>query len=433
MRGALIASIVVAGIAGAACTSGGGEASPSAEAGSEGAATLNVSLSEFQITPGMIDAAADVPVTITVRNDGTVPHSFALDAAGTTVQTAELSAGESATLDVPALEAGSYSAWCTVAGHRESGMTATYMVGMASAPSPGATGDASGGHSTMSAEQMAEAHKRSTLAFPAETEAHGNQLLEPEISEGIKVFHLIAQEVQWEVSPGQFVTAFGYNGQVPGPQIRVNPGDKVEIILENDLPQPTTLHFHGLTVPNAMDGVPYITQDPIMPGEYFVYDFTVTDPPGTYVYHAHFNSTEQVGSGLYGAFIVELKKPTWDEEYTLFLGDGPLGFVLNGKSFPATEPLTAKLGDTVLIRMANDGSMLHPMHLHGYHFQVVAQDGFDLAEPYMADTLVIAPGQRFDVVVKADQPGAWAFHCHILPHVEGPEGMFGMVTALIVE
>ncbi len=106
---------------------------------------------------------------------------------------------------------------------------------------------------------------------------------------------------------------------------------------------------------------------------------------------------------------------------------------LNGKSFPATTPIVAKQGDWVLIHMANDGSMLHPMHLHGYHFEVVAQDGFPLENPYMADTLVVAPGQRFDVLVHAVYPGAWAFHCHILPHVEGPEGMYGMVTALVVQ
>ena len=104
-----------------------------------------------------------------------------------------------------------------------------------------------------------------------------------------------------------------------------------------------------------------------------------------------------------------------DDESTLFLGDGPLGYVLNAKSFPATTPIVATQGDWVLIHMANDGSMLHPMHLHGYHFEVVAQDGFPLEQPYMADTLVIAPGQRFDVLVHAIYPGAWAFHCHILP------------------
>jgi len=173
-----------------------------------------------------------------------------------------------------------------------------------------------------------------------------------------------------------------------------------------------------------------------------------------YVYHSHFNSTEQVGSGLYGAVIVLPKKGSWqyptytldpmghlktgapatiDDEYTLFLGDGPLGYVLNGKSFPATAPLVAKQGDWVLIHLANDGSALHPMHLHGYHFEVVSQDGFPLDQPYLADTLVIAPGQRFDVLVHAVYPGAWAFHCHILPHVEGPEGMYGMVTALVVQ
>ena len=91
-------------------------------------------------------------------------------------------------------------------------------------------------------------------------------------------------------------------------------------------------------------------------------------------------------------------------------------------------------GDWVLVHMVNEGELLHPMHLHGFHFQVVGQDGFPLSpgNRYMADTLVIAPGQRFDLLVHADNPGLWAFHCHILNHVEGPEGMFGMVTVLIV-
>jgi FtsP/CotA-like multicopper oxidase with cupredoxin domain len=173
------------------------------------------------------------------------------------------------------------------------------------------------------------------------------------------------------------------------------------------------------------------------------------------VYHSHFNSTQQVGEGLYGAVIVEPPHGAWpyheldvndrtgvmrlgpqvhvDMESTLFLGDGPLGYVLNGKSFPATSPIVASKDDWVLIHLANDGSMLHPMHLHGYHFEVVAEDGFPLAQPYLVDTLVIAPGQRFDVLVHAVHPGVWAFHCHILPHVEGPQGMYGMVTALVVK
>ena len=190
-----------------------------------------------------------------------------------------------------------------------------------------------------------------------------------------------------------------------------------------------------------------------MPGRYWSYEFTVKDPPGMYVYHSHFNSTQQVGEGLYGAIIVEpkggwpypalqvdprtgatktLAPPKVDVESTLFLGDGPLGYVLNAKSFPATQPIVARQGQWVLIHLANDGSQLHPMHLHGYHFEVVGEDGFPSMNPYLADTIVVAPGQRFDVLVHAIHPGTWAFHCHILPHVEGPEGMFGMVTALVV-
>jgi FtsP/CotA-like multicopper oxidase with cupredoxin domain len=158
-----------------------------------------------------------------------------------------------------------------------------------------------------------------------------------------------------------------------------------------------------------------------------------------YVYHSHFNSTEQVGRGMYGALYIESRGGfdslygNVDVEATMFLGDGPTGYVLNGKGFPATQPIVAELGDDVLIHLSNDGAQIHPMHLHGYHFQVVAEDGFVLDQPYMADTLAVAPGQRFDILVKADYPGVWAYHCHILPHVEGPEGMFGMVTALVVQ
>jgi FtsP/CotA-like multicopper oxidase with cupredoxin domain len=312
------------------------------------------------------------------------------------------------------------------------------------------TGGSGGGstsadaHASMTAEEMAASHEAGVKAFLAggETASAGGQPLEPRFEGGVKVFELDVTQAQWEVSKGVVKQALAYNGQIPGPELRVQPGDRVRIVLRNHIDQPTVLHLHGVTLPNAMDGVPYVTQDPVMPGEAFTYEFDVVDPPGMYVYHSHFNSAEQVGRGLYGALIVEPASGGWRSvygvepavEYSLFTGDGQLGFVLNGKSFPATSPLAAHLGDWVLIHLANDGELLHPMHLHGYHFTVVGQDGYPLSprNRYQADTLVVAPGTRYDILVRADQPGAWAFHCHILSHVEGPEGMFGMVTALVV-
>ncbi len=286
----------------------------------------------------------------------------------------------------------------------------------------------------MTAEQMAAMHEKSMTAFPATTDGLGGQAL-PYVTDqqGVKRFQLTLTQTTWQVDPTHRVQALTYDGGVSGPEIRVHQGDRIRLEVTNRSPQPTTVHFHGLTVPNAQDGVPYITQDPIMPGDTFTYQFRVVDPPGTYMYHSHFNSAEQVGRGLYGAFVVEPRHHTWDEEYTEVLGDGPLGYTIDGKGWPATAPLTAKLGDWVLIRMMNAGQMLHPMHLHGYHFQVVAEDGATLDHPYSADTLVVAPGERFDVLVHATHPGVWAFHCHILSHVEGPQGMFGMATALIVK
>jgi FtsP/CotA-like multicopper oxidase with cupredoxin domain len=138
--------------------------------------------------------------------------------------------------------------------------------------------------------------------------------------------------------------------------------------------------------------------------------------------------------GLLGAFIVDdPNEPAADVDYPMILNDGPLGFTLNGKGFPATEPIVVKRGQTVLIRYMNEGLQIHPMHLHGLAQEVIALDGHLLAQPYTQDTVMVAPGQRVDVLVLATEPGIWALHCHILTHAEGEHGMFGMVTALIVQ
>jgi FtsP/CotA-like multicopper oxidase with cupredoxin domain len=154
------------------------------------------------------------------------------------------------------------------------------------------------------------------------------------------------------------------------------------------------------------------------------------------MYHSHHNSLEQVVGGLLGAFIIEpLNKrlePRVDHDYTMILSDSILGFIINGKSFPYTQPLTAKVGERIRIRYMNEGLMIHPMHLHGQPQLVIAKDGYDLPAPYFADTLNIAPGERYDVIVEARAVGVWAFHCHILSHVENRDGLFGMVTPLII-
>jgi FtsP/CotA-like multicopper oxidase with cupredoxin domain len=260
--------------------------------------------------------------------------------------------------------------------------------------------------------------------------------MEPEMDGDVKVFNIVSQEIEWETAPGMVYPAMAYNGMVPGPEIRVTEGDRVRLVLTNEMPsQSTAIHFHGLYVPNSVDGVPYITQPAVRPGETFSYEFTVRNA-GSHMYHSHHNSAEQVTRGLLGAFIVEprdrSREPVVAAEYTLVLNDSSLGFTLNGKSFPYTQPIVANRGDKIRIRYMNEGLMIHPMHLHGLPQLVIAQDGWNMPVPYMCDTLNIAPGQRFDVIVDCTEPGIWAFHCHILSHAESRDGMFGMVTVLIV-
>jgi FtsP/CotA-like multicopper oxidase with cupredoxin domain len=252
----------------------------------------------------------------------------------------------------------------------------------------------------------------------------------------VKVFEVTCTQGPWETEPGKPVDAMLYNGLVPGPEIRVNEGDKVRVICHNEMTQSTSIHFHGVLVPNSMDGVPYITQDPIRTGESFTYEFTARNP-GSHMYHSHHNAAEQVTKGLMGAFIIEPKDkaadPPVDADYTVVLNDSGIGLTINGKGFPYTQPIVAQLGQTIRIRYMNEGLLIHPMHLHGLAQTVFAKDGWPLPQPFKCDTLNIAPGERWDVTVLCDEPGIWAFHCHILTHAESAHGMFGMVTALIVQ
>jgi FtsP/CotA-like multicopper oxidase with cupredoxin domain len=289
-----------------------------------------------------------------------------------------------------------------------------------------------------SADEMDAMHEAGVKAFVAgvKTESQGNQPLAPRLENGVKVFDLTCKPVSWEYDAGKRADGWSYNGQIPGPELRVTEGDKVRVSVKNELPESTSVHFHGVILPNAMDGVPFVTQPPIKPGESFTYEFTARNP-GSHMYHSHHNSTAQVGKGLLGAFIIEpkdkSKEPAYDLEYTMILNDQLGGFTINGKGFPATAPLVATLGQKVRIRYMNEGQLIHPMHLHGLPQLVIAKDGWPQPQPWLCDTLNVAPGERWDVIVDCTEAGVWAFHCHILSHAESEHGMYGMVTALIIK
>jgi FtsP/CotA-like multicopper oxidase with cupredoxin domain len=268
------------------------------------------------------------------------------------------------------------------------------------------------------------------------TKGKGNQPLVPVLDGDVKVFNLTVDEVEWETLPGQFEKGRGYNGTMPGPVIRATLGDRVRINVKNNLTESTAVHWHGVYVPNSQDGVGYLTQEPIQPGESYTYEFTLRNW-GSHMYHAHHNSTDQVNRGLLGAFIVDpadpAAYPAYDREYILIMNDTSLGYTINGKGFPATDALVANVGERVLVRWMNEGMQHHPMHLHGMAMEVVAVDGYMLSNPYKCDTVDVPPGNRYDTIIETFEPGAWAFHCHVLSHAENPAGFFGLVTVLVVQ
>jgi FtsP/CotA-like multicopper oxidase with cupredoxin domain len=428
---ALLAAVFAVGLAARAVHENGTGKATLAAGPSTGMQNVDVTLEEFKITPATITVTSGTGM-LRVTNKGTMAHN--LTVVGQNLATSNINPGGNQTLDVMSLAAGSYQVICSVPGHAQSGMTATLVVtGNGAASNNGAP--AAG---TMTVDQMDAMMAANMKAFPAKTQGQGGSLLAPTIRpDGTKQFDLTAKVVKWEVSPGKFVDAWTYNGMVPGPTIHVNIGDKVAVVLHNELPESTVIHFHGIRVPNAMDGVPDLTQPPVKPGQSFTYSF-VAQGPAVGMYHSHYDAVKQVPNGLAGAFLVGEEplpgnvKPT--QELSMMLDDsGTLGITINGKSFPATAPVVAHFGDEVLVHYMNEGQMIHPMHLHGIPQTVVAQDGFPVPAPYQEDTVMVAPGQRISVLIKADELGAWAWHCHILSHAENDQGMYGMVTALIVQ
>jgi plastocyanin len=414
---------------------------------------LNVALQEFSITGDLTAPAGEVVVNVT--NAGSIDHNLALR--GTDLVSNTLQSRGVDVLALGNLTPGTYELFCSIAGHAESGMTADLTITEAGAPvaAGGADGAAAGGHGEghmgaagLTGAEMDKKMLDSMLEFPAATEGKGNPILEPKIlPDGTKEFELTAAVTPWEVSPGEFVDAWTYNGVVPGPQIKLDVGDRVRVILHNETPMGTDIHWHGIAVPNDQDGVSPYTQEIVASGESYTYEFDAVEP-AIAMYHAHIHGQVSVINGMFASFqigdnpiprgqtVSGVTIPADVEpvfEMPMVLNDaGVIGLTLNGKSFPATEPIVMNEGDWGVIHYYNEGLTAHPMHLHRFPQLVYAKDGIPLDSPYWADTINVAPGERYSVIFNATEVGTWVYHCHILTHVERTEGMFGMATAVVV-
>ncbi|MEX1106238.1 MAG: multicopper oxidase domain-containing protein [Ilumatobacteraceae bacterium] len=439
--GAFVVAIAALGIALFGLGNDASSSASSEGAGSAAPTVIDVELSEWAVTPSMIEVP-EGGATLRVTNNGAMVHNLSIPSLG--VKTPDLQSGETTEIEV-AGATGQYDALCEIAGHAASGMTAMVVIGDGMGGGGGAMADGKMDWQTMDRIMMDAA-----LAFPAKTQGKGGELLEPtSIDNGVKVYDVTAMEVKWEVEPGKFVDAMTYNGVVPAPEIRLEVGDKIRINFKNDMSESTAIHFHGIRVPNQMDGVDPYNQEVVTPGSSFVYEFEALEP-AIGIYHSHHHAEVQVPNGLFGSFIIT--DPAWettmpipqylqdkgytqvDKEVTMVLNDaGTIGLSLNGKSFPATEAYTLRKGQTMMVHYLNEGLTAHPMHLHQPVGWVIAKDGIPLDFPMPGDTINVSPGERYTVLYKAVDAGVWAWHCHILTHAEGADGMFGMVTALIVE
>ena len=261
------------------------------------------------------------------------------------------------------------------------------------------------------------------------------------MEDGFKTFHLVAEPVVREFAPGLKVNCWGYNGTSPGPTIEAVEGDRVRMYVENRLPEPTSVHWHGVLLPNGMDGVAGLNQPRIEPGETFKYEFTVRQH-GTQMYHPHFDEMVQQSMGMMGFLIFHPRRPIRrvDRDYAIFLNEWFIKpgtstpdptvmldfnvFTFNSRVFPGTEPLLARLGDRVRIRIANISMDSHPIHVHGHNFRWTASDGGPLPESaWIPETSInVPPGTTRDIEFIADNPGDWALHCHKVHHTMNQMG-----------
>ena len=251
------------------------------------------------------------------------------------------------------------------------------------------------------------------------------------LDHGVKVFHLVAEQVKREIAPGMVINAWGYNGQTPGPTIEAVEGDRVRILVTNHLPEDTSVHWHGVLLPNGMDGVQGLNQPHIKPGETYAYEFTLRQS-GTQMYHPHADETLQMALGMEGFFIIHPRKERVrvDRDFAIFLHewDVPFGaatpnpatmldfnlFTFNARAYPGTAPLVARKGQRVRVRIANLSMDSHPIHIHGVHFIETGTDGGPTpASAQVRETTVnVPPGTTRDIEFVADAPGDWAMHCH---------------------
>ncbi len=264
------------------------------------------------------------------------------------------------------------------------------------------------------------------------------------VVEGVKIFHLVAQEVEHEFAPGLAARCWGYNGQVHGPTLEAVEGDRVRVYVTNRLSAPTTVHWHGVFLPSGMDGVGGLTQKAIEPGETFVYEWTFRQS-GTFMYHSHHDEMTQMALGLMGMIVVHPRQPSPDyaveRDFAIMLGEWSIRvgakrpnpnemtdfnvLTMNAKAFPGTAPLVCKTGERVRIRFGNLSAMdHHPIHLHGYYFKVTATDGGAVppGARYPETTVLVPTGSTRDVEFVADEPGDWAMHCHMTHHVMNQMG-----------
>lgn len=264
------------------------------------------------------------------------------------------------------------------------------------------------------------------------------------VVDGVKVFHLVAEEVEHEFAPGLRAYCWGYNGRVHGPTIEAVEGDRVRVYVTNRLKAPTTVHWHGVFVPSGMDGVGGLNQKAIAPSETFVYEWTFRQF-GTFMYHSHHDEMTQMALGLMGMIVVHPRVPpsdyAVDRDFVIMLSEWsiPVGtrrpnpnamtdfnvLTMNAKAFPGTAPLVCKTGDRVRLRFGNLSAMdHHPIHLHGYYFHVAGTDGGRIpVEARWPETTVLVPtGSTREVEFIADEPGDWAMHCHMTHHVMNQMG-----------